>query len=814
MSDITTGMTNDLTINELANALAKPDLFCQVIFGFKPTSYQYKFLYDDSKRVVIRASRQSGKSWILAAYAIIYAITHENKQILVVSPSLRQSMLLTDKVDYFINKIPPILKSLWIEKIQRTRTTFRNHSKIDYLPNSVDLLRGYTADLIIVDEAAFFKDDEEVIYNVLLPMFAVTNGKIVIGSTPWGKKSVFYKLCQDKNWSNHYINWQDAIREHIYDPDFVKTVLMPMQENEPVRFEMEFCYHKDTEYLTENGWKKWTQIKDGEKIGCYDPITEHLVYHLPLSRTKVWADKLITYGTKNKIVFAVTPHHNIYCVGNGNKNKTLKFIKAKDACKTILVKDSLKWRGTEIDKIKIPKKMNLCLDCGNVWNLWKSRGMNKRECKKCWSYNIKTVEGFDEYQADDFLKILGYIISEGCIPSKDYVSLAISQKISDKELIMSKTLDKYFKFYISNQKYRGKEYKMKVWIKEDRWLIRWLRKNVGTYSSNKHIPQEFLNLSERQLKILFDAIILGDGWHQRQGIYFYSVSKALLDNMMELGLKLGYSVNFVKDGHTISFCKYGLRTLKKGEICYNDYAYCFTVPTGILVTRYNGRISIQGNCANFIEDIDSFFTSELILNCLDSEPVIRGSDANYYPFEHLAEGNFYIGVDFGKHRDFSVVAVVKRTGDTGKLVHLHQFPLETPYASVMGYIKTLCDRLKYVNSIHVDMTGIGDYIVEDMKTLGLPRIEGISLSVPSKENIMNRLKSLMLENKIKIPYDRELINEINAEKYVLSKTGHLLFSHNEGAHDDRLWALALAVEGAFEYTPISVSLGKGIFAPE
>ncbi|MEM2925699.1 MAG: hypothetical protein QXJ68_08450, partial [Methanocellales archaeon] len=41
-----------------------------------------------------------------------------------------------------------------------------------------------------------------------------------------------------------------------------------------------------------------------------------------------------------------------------------------------------------------------------------------------------------------------------------------------------------------------------------------------------------------------------------------------------------------------------------------------------------------------------------------------------------------------------------------------------------------------------------------------------------------------------------LIAELNTERFELTKAGHIQFSHPSGTHDDRLWALALAVYGA------------------
>jgi hypothetical protein len=44
-----------------------------------------------------------------------------------------------------------------------------------------------------------------------------------------------------------------------------------------------------------------------------------------------------------------------------------------------------------------------------------------------------------------------------------------------------------------------------------------------------------------------------------------------------------------------------------------------------------------------------------------------------------------------------------------------------------------------------------------------------------------------------LPYDPDTLAELNTPTYELAKTGRIQFSHPEGAHDDRFWALALAV---------------------
>jgi len=47
-----------------------------------------------------------------------------------------------------------------------------------------------------------------------------------------------------------------------------------------------------------------------------------------------------------------------------------------------------------------------------------------------------------------------------------------------------------------------------------------------------------------------------------------------------------------------------------------------------------------------------------------------------------------------------------------------------------------------------------------------------------------------------MPFDRELLDELNIEQYELTKTGAIRFHHPQGTHDDQFWALALAIYAA------------------
>jgi phage FluMu gp28-like protein len=210
--------------------------------------------------------------------------------------------------------------------------------------------------------------------------------------------------------------------------------------------------------------------------------------------------------------------------------------------------------------------------------------------------------------------------------------------------------------------------------------------------------------------------------------------------------------------------------------------------------------------AEFVEDIDAWLTQSLIVNCIDS-------NLQPYDFQDIFQGEFYVGVDFGKERDSSVVLVLQKIGSMLKMVHVHRFPLKTEYASVIGYMKSLQDRWREIRAVYADITGVGGYIVEDMVRSGIQGVNGITFTVQSKEEMATILREKMRGGEVKIPYvpatkiqDVDLTAELNIEKYELMKTGHLRFSHPDGSHDDVFWSMALAVFAATK-APLS---GTGV----
>jgi len=240
------------------------------------------------------------------------------------------------------------------------------------------------------------------------------------------------------------------------------------------------------------------------------------------------------------------------------------------------------------------------------------------------------------------------------------------------------------------------------------------------------------------------------------------------------------------------------------------------------------------------EDTNTWLSTSLITLAQDNS-------IDYVDLDTGLRGDFYVGADFGKKRDYSVVAVIETRSGHKYLRHLHRFPLETPYGAVIGYMKRIQDHWNTVRAIYADKTGVGDYIVEDMQRGGLHNVTGVNFTDTSKEAMATALRENMrradcpicgwsgyiedvegewrttcpqgcsrdderpvgLRPLLHIPYDPDLFAELNIERFELGKSGKILFNHPEGTHDDRFWATALSVYAAdMEPSTASLPLGR------
>jgi hypothetical protein len=143
-----------------------------------------------------------------AILALHQALYYPGSLVLVLAPALRQSGELYGKVSSFYqrldNPVPP-------KSYTQLTLTFENDSRIISLPGNEKNIRGYSgADLLLVDEAARVEDQ---LYYSIRPMLAVSGGRLIMMSTPYGKRGVlFEEWTQGLGWERYTVTAEECPR--------------------------------------------------------------------------------------------------------------------------------------------------------------------------------------------------------------------------------------------------------------------------------------------------------------------------------------------------------------------------------------------------------------------------------------------------------------------------------------------------------------------------------------------------------------------------------------------------------------------------
>lgn len=173
------------TSGDLASDLAcalDPVVFAQRA-GIAPDAWQRDVLRDGGARMLLNCSRQSGKTTICAILGLHRAIYNPGSLVLILSPSLRQSAEFFRVLVGLYNATGATAP---LKAESQLRLELENGSRVISLPATEATIRGFSAvDLLLIDEAARVPDE---LYSAVRPMLAISAGRLIALSTPWGKR--------------------------------------------------------------------------------------------------------------------------------------------------------------------------------------------------------------------------------------------------------------------------------------------------------------------------------------------------------------------------------------------------------------------------------------------------------------------------------------------------------------------------------------------------------------------------------------------------------------------------------------------------
>jgi hypothetical protein len=174
-------------------AAIDPAVTFREAFGTDPLGWQFDYLRETRPTAVLKG-RQVGASTAAAALAIHTTRYRLGVNAVIVSPSLKQSTEITTRARAG-------LRGLGLRLVQDSASMLRlaNGSRILSLPGTARSVRGWTARLLIIDEAAFIEDETFAVARALV----ATGGRIVVQSTPADETGAYHAIVtgDDPGWA-------------------------------------------------------------------------------------------------------------------------------------------------------------------------------------------------------------------------------------------------------------------------------------------------------------------------------------------------------------------------------------------------------------------------------------------------------------------------------------------------------------------------------------------------------------------------------------------------------------------------------------
>lgn len=342
-----------------------------------------------------------------------------------------------------------------------------------------------------------------------------------------------------------------------------------------------YCATADTEVLTERGWVAYPDYNWSDPIATVNPATHAMEFQTPFERHVYEYDGPMLYSTNRRIDFGVTPDHEMYVRKWDESRRTLSdsysFVRAGDlGWYSGLLAAPTGCIGTELVELEIPDDRR--------------------------------------YDGDDLVMLLGLIVSDGYAGGSESTKNWVSFCCFREEAIES------VRALAARTGFKEAPSRPGVFTRYSAGaLANWLRENayadglVG--ATHKRVPLVIKASSRRQINLFLQ-------WfndRSRTGNAYYSSSKALVDDLQELMLRVGKRSTITKRGpRTSTFASnpsgvanskecYTLVVSDTDRLCierkkhieqdrYKGLVYCAGVPNHTLLTRRNGSVLVSSNC--------------------------------------------------------------------------------------------------------------------------------------------------------------------------------------------------------------------------
>ena len=200
---------------------------------------------------------------------------------------------------------------------------------------------------------------------------------------------------------------------------------------------------------------------------------------------------------------------------------------------------------------------------------------------------------------------------------------------------------------------------------------------------------------------------------------------------------------------------------------------------------------LQEFCCVPADDNTAFLPYDLIAGCEYREGESWESDLVD------CKNPLFIGVDVGREHDLTIIWLIEQVGSVNFTRRVIEMSKETFDSQEHALYSLL--QLPAVRRCCIDQSGLGRQFAERAaKKFGAYKVEGISFTQATKEELAYPVRTAFEDRTIKVPFSNAIRADLRGVRKEVTSSGHVRFAgeRNRYGHCDRFWSLALSLHAA------------------
>lgn len=212
------------------------------LIPFEPYEYQIEMLQamQQERYCIFATSRQAGKSTVTCAFILWYIIFNADKNVALLANKAETAREILGKVQLAYQHLPKWLQQ-GVTEWNKGSFELENNSRVIATATSSDNIRGFSINLLFIDEAAFIDNWDEFFTSVYPTISSGKTTQVVLVSTPNGLNhfySIWQNAVENKNgYKNIMVKWD---RVPGRDEKWKQATLAGLNFNTE-KFDQEFC---------------------------------------------------------------------------------------------------------------------------------------------------------------------------------------------------------------------------------------------------------------------------------------------------------------------------------------------------------------------------------------------------------------------------------------------------------------------------------------------------------------------------------------------------------------------------------------------